>query len=169
MNAGAHSSCTADALVSALVLSPDGTLERLTAEQLGYSYRTSRLQGDRRLVVEATFQLQPGFTREEVMTTTNQNLHQRKSSQPYDRPSCGSVFRNPKPYAAAWLIEKIGLKGYRIGDAEVAHRHANFILNCGNAKANDIFNLIRYVQEQVEHHWSIALEPEVKLLGKFSF
>jgi UDP-N-acetylmuramate dehydrogenase len=167
MNAGAHNKCIAERLVSALVVSPDGQVERLTPAQLQYSYRNSLLQGDRRLVIEATFQLEPGFSRQEVMATTNQNLKQRKSSQPYDRQSCGSVFRNPQPQAAARLIEQLGLKGYRIGEAEVSHRHANFILNCGQAKADDIFRLIRHVQEQVESHWSLLLEPEVKLLGEF--
>lgn len=167
MNAGAHNQCVADCLVDVLVMSPDGQVERLTPEQLQYTYRKSSLQGDRRLVIEATFQLEPGFEREEVMATTNHNLRQRKSSQPYDRPSCGSVFRNPKPYAAGWLIEQLGLKGYRIGGAEVSQRHANFILNAGQAKALDIFSLIRYVQEQVENKWSILLEPEVKILGEF--
>lgn len=168
MNAGAHNHCAAQYLVSTTVLSPDGTLEELTPDALNYSYRTSALQGGNRLVIEATFQLQPGFSRDEVMETTNRNLQQRKSSQPYDRPSCGSVFRNPTPHAAGWLIEQLGLKGYRIGNAEVARRHANFILNCGNAKADDIFRLIRYVQERVESHWSVLLEPEVKILGEFS-
>ena len=167
MNAGAHRQCTADRLVSALVVSPEGTLERLRGEDLDYSYRTSNLQGDRRLVIEATFQLQPGATKAEVMATTNRNLHQRKSSQPYHKPSCGSVFRNPESHAAGWLIEQTGLKGYQIGGAQVAHRHANFILNCGSAKADDIFHLIRYVQEKVEHHWSFLLKPEVKLIGEF--
>lgn len=167
MNAGAHAQCVADCLVSALVLSPDGKVERLNAQQLNYRYRSSSLQGDRRLVIEATFQLQPGFTKEQVMATTTNNLQQRKSTQPYDRPSCGSVFRNPSPHAAGWLIEQLGLKGHRIGEAEVSHRHANFILNCGHAKAQDIFRLISHVQEQVEAHWSILLEPEVKILGEF--
>lgn len=167
MNAGAHNRCTGDRLIEALVLSPDGSLERLTPDRLNYSYRTSSLQGGNKLVVEATFQLQPGFTRDEVMATTNQNLQQRKSTQPYDRPSCGSVFRNPKPQAAGRLIEQLGLKGYRIGNAEVSQRHANFILNCGNAKADDIFRLIRHVQEKVEAQWSLLLEPEVKILGEF--
>jgi UDP-N-acetylmuramate dehydrogenase len=91
----------------------------------------------------------------------------RKQTQPYDKPSCGSVFRNPKPQAAGWLIEQIGLKGYQIGGAQVAHRHANFILNAENAKAKDVFNLIQYVQEKVEESWSILLHPEVKFLGQF--
>jgi UDP-N-acetylmuramate dehydrogenase len=167
MNAGAHISSTQDILVSVKVISPDGKIETLTAKDLNYSYRTSALQNDKRLVIEATFQLQPGFSKEEVRAITSENLHTRKESQPYDKPSCGSVFRNPNSYKAGWLIEQLGLKGYMIGGAQVAQRHANFILNYNQAKANDIFNLINYVQEKVEKHWSICLHPEVKLLGEF--
>jgi UDP-N-acetylmuramate dehydrogenase len=167
MNAGAHHQCIADCLVNVVLLSPDGKLETLTPEQLNYSYRNSSLQGDKRLVIEATLQLQPGFSRTEVMEATTENLKKRKSSQPYELPSCGSVFRNPKPHAAGWLIEQLGLKGHRIGNAEVSQRHANFIVNRGSATAQDIFRLIRYVQERVEAHWAVSLEPEVKLLGEF--
>jgi UDP-N-acetylmuramate dehydrogenase len=168
MNAGAHKSSIADLLVEAIVLSADGSLECLKAEDLGYQYRTSNLQKDKRIVVQATFQLQPGFSKEEVMETTNYHLQHRKETQPYHLPNCGSVFRNPQDRAAAWLIEQTGLKGYKIGDAQIAQRHANFILNCGNAKASDIFQLIRFIQEKVQHHWSLSLEPEVKLIGEFS-
>ncbi|MBZ8180419.1 UDP-N-acetylmuramate dehydrogenase [Oscillatoria salina] len=167
MNAGAHTSCIADILVKAEAISADGTIEQLTKEDLQYSYRTSILQKSRRLVTQARFQLTPGSTKAEVMATTNQNLRQRKSSQPYHLPSCGSVFRNPQERTAGWLIEQTGLKGYQIGGAQVSHRHANFILNCGNAKADDIFKVIRHVQEQVEHHWSLTLKPEVRLIGEF--
>ncbi|MGB3691319.1 MAG: UDP-N-acetylmuramate dehydrogenase [Spirulinaceae cyanobacterium] len=167
MNAGAHSKCVADSLVDTMVLSPTGNVERLKASDLNFSYRTSSLQGENNLVTQATFQLQPGFSRTEVMEDTNRNLRQRKSSQPYHLPSCGSVFRNPKPHSAGRLIEQLGLKGYQIGGAQIAHRHANFILNCGGATASDIFRLIHYIQEQVEQHWSLCLEPEVKMLGKF--
>ena len=167
MNAGAHASCLADILVSVTVLSPDGAIEELKPEELDYSYRTSNLQGGDRLVVRATIQLEPGYTKEDIMTLANQNWTQRKTTQPYHLPSCGSVFRNPQPQAAGNLIEQLGLKGYKIGDAQIAHRHANFILNCGTATAKDIFELIRYAQEKVEYHWSVSLEPEVKLLGEF--
>ncbi|HEY9770655.1 MAG TPA: UDP-N-acetylmuramate dehydrogenase [Coleofasciculaceae cyanobacterium] len=167
MNAGAHSSCMADILVSVTVLSTDGTVSQLKPEDLAYSYRTSNLQGGDRMVVRATMQLEPGYTKAEIMELANQNWTQRKTTQPYHLPSCGSVFRNPQPQAAATLIEQLGLKGHRIGDAEIAHRHANFILNCGTATAKDIFELIRYAQEKVEYHWSVSLEPEVKLLGEF--
>lgn len=167
MNAGAHTSCTADILVNVQALAPSGKAEILTPEQLGFAYRTSILQGGDRLVTQATFQLQPGADPAQVMATTAKHLEQRRTTQPYHLPSCGSVFRNPDSHKAAWLIEQTGLKGYQIGGAQVAQRHANFILNCGGAKASDIFHLIRYVQQQVEQHWSLCLEPEVKILGEF--
>ncbi len=168
MNAGAHKSCTADILVNTQVLTPTGSLEEFSPGQLGYGYRTSLLQRQSKLVIQATLQLQPDSTKEEVMAITNQHRVQRQATQPYHLPSCGSVFRNPSAYSAAWLIEQTGLKGYRIGDAEVAHRHANFILNCGRAKAADILRLIHYVQDRVETQWQVQLVPEVKILGDFS-
>jgi UDP-N-acetylmuramate dehydrogenase len=167
MNAGAHASCSADILVSVQTLSPDRIIEQLTPQDLGFSYRTSILQGGNRLVTQATFQLRPGADPKQVRAMTAQHLKQRHRSQPYNLPSCGSVFRNPDTHTAGWLIEQLGLKGYKIGGAQVAERHANFILNCGGAKANDIFQIIRHVQQQVEQNWSLCLEPEVKILGEF--
>jgi len=169
MNAGAHGSCAADILVDTQVLSPDGAVELLSLKDLGYRYRTSVLQGGDRLVTEATFQLKPGADPAKVTATTAEQLEQRRLTQPYHLPSCGSVFRNPGgQHGAGWLIEQMGLKGYQIGSAQVAERHANFILNCGGAKAMDIYRLILYVQEQVENHWSVKLEPEVRILGQFT-
>ncbi len=175
MNAGAHNSCIADMLVSAQVLLPNGTLENLTPAEIGYSYRTSSLQGSespskrlrQRIVTQATFQLQPGADPAKVLATTKEHKQHRLTTQPYNFPSCGSVFRNPKPYAAGWLIEQTGLKGYQIGGAQVAQLHANFIVNRGGAKASDIFCLINHIQQQVQEHWSILLEPEVKMIGEF--
>jgi len=168
MNAGAHGGCTADVLVNAHVLLPDGTTQMLTPQDLCYRYRTSALQGKNWLVTQATFQLQPGFDPVALTNLTSQHLNQRRTTQPYHLPSCGSVFRNPnEQHKAGWLIEQAGLKGYKIGGAQIAERHANFILNCGNALASDIFRLIDHVQQQVEQHWSLHLEPEVKVLGDF--
>lgn len=167
MNAGAQGSCIADILVSAEILTMQGESLVLNKRDLSYSYRKSKLQGQPLIVTQATFQLQPGANPEQVMNTTTENFEKRRTSQPYHLPSCGSVFRNPGPKTAGWLIEESGLKGYQIGMAQVAHRHANFILNCGGAKANDIFRLIYHVQEQVEQRWSLLLEPEVKIMGQF--
>ena len=167
MNAGAHGCCTADILVEAQTLDQNQRPVMLTADDLGFQYRTSVLQGKARPVLQATFQLQPGHDPQRVMADTLADLEQRRATQPYDKPSCGSVFRNPLPQTAGWLIEQTGLKGYRIGNAQVAERHANFILNCGGATANDIFRLIQHVQNQVESHWNLRLMPEVKMIGEF--
>lgn len=167
MNAGAHGACTADILISAGVLDTDGNCSQLSPETLGFQYRTSLLQGNSRLVTQAVLQLKPGAERQTVMAATAADLEQRRNTQPYHLPSCGSVFRNPKPHSAGWLIEQAGLKGYQIGHAQVSTQHANFILNCGGATASDILRLIRHVQHQVETRWSLPLKPEVKILGEF--
>jgi UDP-N-acetylmuramate dehydrogenase len=167
MNAGAHGGCIADSLVSAQVLLPSGETTTLSVEELGYTYRTSLLQGKNWLVTQATFQLAPGADPQAVSANTSHHLNHRRSTQPYHLPSCGSVFRNPGDYKAGWLIEQAGLKGYQIGGAQIAQRHANFILNCGSATAGDIFHLIRHAQREVEKRWSLILEPEVRILGDF--
>lgn len=168
MNAGAHRSSLSDSLLSATVLDADGSVTQLDGEALGYSYRTSALQGSDRLVLSATLQLQPDRSPTEVRSRTEKHLKQRHSTQPYHRPSCGSVFRNPKPQAAGWLIEQSGLKGYRVGGAQVAQEHANFILNVGRATASDAIAVMRHVRETVRDRWGVELQPEVKLLGEFS-
>ncbi len=167
MNAGAHGDCIADILVEAQILLPDGTMQILTPSEMGYSYRTSLLQGSNQYITQATFQLQPGADPIAVTATTEAHKEQRQRTQPYNFPSCGSVFRNPGTHKAGWLIEQTGLKGYQIGGAQVAQRHANFILNRGGATASDIFELIQFVQSSVQQEWSLWLEPEVKMLGDF--
>jgi UDP-N-acetylmuramate dehydrogenase len=167
MNAGAHGHSTEEILVTTEVLNRDGSIETLTNRDLNYSYRTSNLQSDSRLVLSATFQLQAAGDAEAVKSRTFRDLEKRHSKQPYDRPSCGSVFRNPSPQYAAVLIEGLGLKGHRIGDAEVSTLHANFIINRQDATATEIRNLIYYVQSRVREAYAIELEPEVKMLGEF--
>jgi UDP-N-acetylmuramate dehydrogenase len=167
MNAGAHGGCTADRLVSTTVLDHHQQVRELGPTDLAFAYRTSCLQGSGKLVLEATFQLEPGHDPAVVMADTLAGLNQRRATQPYDYPSCGSVFRNPLPHSAGWLIEQAGLKGYRLGNAQVAERHANFILNLGGATATDIHRLIHQVQAEVQQRWSLHLQPEVQFVGDF--
>jgi UDP-N-acetylmuramate dehydrogenase len=167
MNAGAHTHSTEEILVSTEVLNVDGSIEILTNADLNYSYRTSNLQNSSRIVLSAKFQFQAGENPEDVKNRTFRDLEKRHSKQPYDRPSCGSVFRNPSPQYAAVLIESLGLKGYRIGGAEVSTLHANFIINHQDATASQIEELIYYVRDRVRQAYSIELEPEVKMLGEF--
>lgn len=168
MNAGAHGICTADIFQQAEVYAPSGERRQLALADMAFQYRTSVLQVQPQAVVQATLQLQPGHDPAAVMADTLADLEQRRATQPYDLPSCGSVFRNPRPHSAGWLIEQSGLKGYRIGKAQIAERHANFILNCGGATAADIIQLIHHVQDQVEARWAVRLQPEVKMLGEFA-
>lgn len=167
MNAGAHASCTADWLSTAQGITPAGNPIVLTPETLQFAYRTSSLQVNLRLVTQATFQLKPGYAADQVMADTQEALQRRRSTQPYHLPSCGSVFRNPGPYTAGWLIEETGLKAFQVGQAQVSPMHANFIVNLGNAKAQDVLDLIRAVQNRVKEKWQICLHPEVRLLGSF--
>jgi UDP-N-acetylmuramate dehydrogenase len=167
MNAGAQGGSASDCLVKAEVMSWRGRAKTLLLKDLEFGYRTSILQEGDRILTAATLQLVPGFDPKVITANTQTMLKCRHDTQPYNLPSCGSVFRNPYPQAAAKLIEQAGLKGYQIGGAQVSRLHANFILNCGHATAKDICNLIAHVQEQVEQKWSIKLETEVKMLGRF--
>jgi len=167
MNAGAQGGCTAEWLDSVLVLDPTRPEEpfRIAAADLAFAYRHSLLQLEPLLVLSARFSLEPGHDPAAITARTTANLHSRTSTQPYQQPSCGSVFRNPEPQKAGQLIEALGLKGTQIGGAEVSPIHANFIVNRGGATAADIDALIALVQERVREANGIALHPEVKRLG----
>ena len=167
MNAGAQGGCTAEWLHSVQVLDParpDAPFS-LSAAELAFAYRHSRLQQEPLLVLSARFRLEPGHDPSAVSARTSGNLHSRTSTQPYQQPRCGSVFRNPEPQKAGRLIEALGLKGLAIGGAEVSPIHANFIVNTGHASAADIDALIREVQRRVREDQGVDLHPEVKRLG----
>jgi UDP-N-acetylmuramate dehydrogenase len=167
MNAGAQGGCTADRLHSLRVLDPARPDQPFTLESraLDFAYRHSRLQLEPLVVLSARFRLDPGHDPAAVTARTSANLHSRTSTQPYQQPSCGSVFRNPEPRKAGRLIEELGLKGLSIGGAQVSPIHANFIVNTGSATAADIDALIAAVQESVEAAHQLQLHPEVKRLG----
>ena len=167
MNAGAHGGETADILVEAEVISPDGTVITLRPDDLGFRYRTSDLQGSDRIVTTATFQLSPGHNPADVKAATATDLKSRRETQPYHLPNCGSVFRNPPGNSAGQLIEQAGLKGHQIGQAQTSTLHANFIVNLGGAKASDVLALIRHTQAVIYERNGIKLETEVKIIGQF--
>ncbi len=169
MNAGAQGGCTAERLVDATLLDPQrgGEPFRLSAAELDFAYRHSRLQREPLVVLSARFQLESGHDPAAVGRRTSANLHSRTSSQPYQQPSCGSVFRNPEPRKAGQLIEALGLKGLSLGGAQVSPIHANFIVNTGGARAAEIAQLIALVQRRVAETHGIALHPEVQRLGRF--
>ena len=168
MNAGAQGGCIAEWLHSVQLLDPKHPDQPLTwsASDLAFGYRQSRLQQEPLIVLSARFRLNQGHDPAAVTARTSANLHSRTSTQPYQQPSCGSVFRNPEPLKAGQLIEALGLKGLQIGGAQISPIHANFIVNTGGANAADIAALIAEVQRRVEAAHGITLHPEVKRLGR---
>ena len=165
MNAGAYNREIQDVLVKALILDEAGELKWLTVEEMGFSYRQSILQTHRNwIVVEAVLQLEKG-SYEEIMELMKARKVRRIESQPTNLPSAGSTFRNPLPHYSWQLIEKSGLRGVRIGGAEVSQKHCNFIVNVGGATATDIYELIQHVQAVVFEKHGIQLHPEVEMFN----
>jgi len=164
MNAGAHGSDISDLLVKAEVMLPDGKVEVWNNSDFQFRYRHSILQEKTAIVMNVTLKLNKGDNKE-ISEKMLEYKKRRLASQPYEYPCAGSVFRNPPNYFAGKLIEDLGLKGYRIGDAEISNKHANFIINKGKASAKDVLALINYVQEQIKLEYNIILIPEIIIIG----
>ena len=165
MNAGAHSKNMADVVSGIAALTGDGNTVFLGKEDIGFSYRKSGIPGKGLVILTAEFDLQPGEP-EEIMAANKINLEKRRRSQPLEFPTAGSVFANPPGQWAGWLIENAGCKGMRIGDAQVSDKHANFIVNLGMAKAEDILELITRIKNLVMQKYHVELELEVRVVGE---
>ncbi|MCB9673924.1 MAG: UDP-N-acetylmuramate dehydrogenase [Alphaproteobacteria bacterium] len=166
MNAGTSLGEVVDALVDVEIVQPDGSLALLEAEALAMAYRTAVLPPDT-IVVSARFRLtdaDPEASRHHIEA----HLERRKATQPIDQPSCGSTFRNPDGDHAGRLIEAAGLKGFTIGGAQVSEKHANFIVNTGDATATDIRAVIEHVQDAVASRFGVQLVREVHFAGDWS-
>lgn len=161
MNAGAHGGEVSNYLVEVEILRELG-LERVSKEQAGFSYRRSTFGHD--VVLSASFKLPKG-DKNDLMKKRSEYLHQRNMTQPTNMPNSGSMFKNPQGNYAAKLIEQAGLKGKRVGDAQISEKHANFIINHGNAKASDVMTLVDLAQRTVYQNTGLQLELEVKLVG----
>ena len=166
MNAGAHGSDISRILTKAHILFDDGSMEWLTVEEMEFSYRTSILQKKRPgIVVEAVFKLAQG-DRAAIVAQMQKNKDYRKETQPWNFPCAGSIFRNPLPNYAGKLIEDAGLKGYSIGGAKISEMHGNFIVNAGNATADDVLSLIQYVKDTIFNLYQVKMETEVEIIGR---
>jgi len=161
MNAGAYGGEISDCLRTVEIIR-DAAFVVLPKEGCGFAYRSSELTRD--IVVSASFQL-PKKDRNELLRVRRELLLRRNETQPVNFPNAGSIFKNPLKMYAGKLIEEAGLKGKRIGGAEISDRHANFIVNRGTAKASDVIALIRLARDAVKEKFGIVLELEVKLLG----
>ncbi|MBR7042295.1 MAG: UDP-N-acetylmuramate dehydrogenase [Bacilli bacterium] len=157
MNAGAYNSSMSEVVTSARVLTPDLELITMTNKDLEYAYRDSFIKKNKDYyVLSTTFELTSG-DKESMLNLIGERRMKRLASQPLNMPSAGSVFRNPEGLYAGGLIEESGLKGHKIGGAKVSEKHANFIVNDGNATGEDIVKLIKIIQKEVKENYNVEL------------
>lgn len=163
MNAGTKDDWIGSRVVSVTALNSTKGLVRYSVSDIEWGYRTTSFQPDE-VIVEVELQLKPSLSGA-VHERMNTLLSKRKESQPLNYPSCGSVFRNPEGFSAGALIDKVGLKGRILGGAQISEKHANFIVNTGNATAEDVRGLIALAQKTVKEEYGVELQTEVRFLG----
>lgn len=166
MNAGAYGGEMKDVVREVTVLTEDGEIVRYTGAEMEFGYRRSRITGDESIVLEAVLELEKGDP-EQIAARMEELKEQRLLKQPLEYASAGSTFKRPQGYFAGKLIQDAGLRGFRIGDAQVSEKHCGFVINRGNATASQIAELIREVQKRVLENSGVVLETEVKFLGDF--
>ncbi len=165
MNAGAYKSCLSEVVKSVKVLDERLKVVELSKDEMDFSYRHSIIQDHPKwIVLEATFELENKSV-EEINETLDKRKERRMSTQPWNKPSAGSVFRNPEGSSAWKYIDDAGLRGYEIGGAQVSPKHSNFIVNNGYASAKDIYDLIFHVQKTVQDQFGVLLKPEVRFIN----
>ncbi len=164
MNAGAYGGEIRDVIVSAEYIGKDGEIHTVTAKDMALGYRESIFKKEGYIILSAEFLLRAGNAAE-IKAKMQELMGRRRDKQPLEYPSAGSTFKRPEGYFAGALIEKNGLKGYRIGGAEVSVKHAGFVINKENATALDVQSLIKHIQKTVYENDGVMLEPEVITLN----
>lgn len=162
MNAGAYGGELKDVIADVTALYPDG-VRTFTADEMGFSYRHSVFSSGEGIVLGAKLKLEPGDPNA-IKAKMDELMARRKASQPLEFPSAGSTFKRPPGHYAGPLIESCGLKGARIGGAEVSCKHAGFVVNAGGATCADVLALMEKVQKTVFDTYGVLLEPEVKIV-----
>ncbi len=166
MNAGTGNLSLANNLISVKVIN-NKTHQKFEIEKkdINFEYRFSSFQKNNLTIISARLHFEPNGNLEQLIRTTKNNLKLKTETQPYHQPSFGSVFKNPENHYAAKLIEDIGLKGLKVGGAEVSTIHSNFIVNTSSASSKDIYDLITVIQQKVLQNKGIFLQPEVRMIG----
>lgn len=167
MNAGAYGSEISNVLVSCKYLDGNLDLHEVDVKDMNYSYRHSMFTDNPNyIVLEAKFKLNKGNA-EEIDRQMKENNSARKTKQPLEYPSAGSVFRRPQGYFVGKLVQDAGLRGVSVGGAQVSEKHTGFIVNKGNATCEDIRNLIKLIQKTVYEKFGVELKTEVEFIGRF--
>lgn len=166
MNAGAYGGEMQMLIDEVTVLTADGHIRTLKQGELDFGYRTSIIQKEKMIVLEAALRLKTG-NREKIMARIEELSVRRREKQPLEYPSAGSTFKRPEGYFAGKLIEDCGLKGFCVGKAQVSLKHSGFVINTGGATAEDVLGLIRHIQSVVYERFGVTMEPEVRIVGDF--
>lgn len=165
MNAGAYGGEIKQVVSEVEVLTPEGKTKTYTNEQMLFSYRHSRIQDEKDVVLSAIFKLQSGEKKEIREKMDNFNFL-RGAKQPLEYPSCGSVFKRPEGHFTGKLIHDAGLQGFMIGGAQISLKHAGFIVNRGNATAADYIAVIDHIKKVIKQKFAVELETEVRIIGE---
>lgn len=166
MNAGAYDGEMKQVVKRVTLMSYEGEIVEKDAEEMHFSYRHSILKEQPFIVLEAVIALEVG-DQTQIKEKMDDLAEKRRRKQPLEYPSAGSTFKRPEGYFAAKLIEDAGLKGFRMGGAQVSPKHAGFVINENNASSADIYALIKEIQKKVKNTSGVAIEPEVICLGEF--
>lgn len=165
MNAGAYDGEIKNIVRSVKAVTVNGEIVKYSAEQLAFGYRHSIFQENGYAICEVEIVLKEGKT-EEIKEKMDGLTKRRESRQPLEMPSAGSTFKRPQGYFAGTLIEESGLKGFKVGGAQISLKHAGFVVNAGGATAEDVLKLIKEVQKRVYERHGIKLFPEVRMMGE---
>ena len=163
MNAGAYGGEMSQVVTNVTVVNRNGEIMELDNSTMEYGYRTSVIQNHPFVVTKVTFRLQPGDP-EQIAAKMEELAIRRREKQPLEYPSAGSTFKRPEGHFAGQLIMEAGLRGYSVGGAKVSEKHCGFIINTGNATAEDVKDVIWEVQRRVRERFHVDLEPEIKFL-----
>lgn len=168
MNAGAYGGELSNVIEEVVYLDKNNEVKSLTKDELEFGYRASYFKNHKEegnIILQVKFKLTKG-NKEEIETKMKENNDSRKAKQPLEYPNAGSTFKRPEGYFVGKLIDDLGLKGYRIGGAEVSTKHSGFIVNVDHAKAKDVMDLINYIKEKVFEANKVKLEEEIIILGE---
>lgn len=165
MNCGAYGGQLSDILTEVRAWSDKKGVFTLKNEEIGFSYRKSIFQTEPYIVLSASFALQNG-NKAEIEEKMESLMASRRAKQPLEYPSCGSTFKRPEGHFAGALIEQCGLKGTKIGGAEVSEKHAGFVINSSCATSDDILSLIAYIKKTVYEKTGVCLEEEIRVVGE---
>ena len=164
MNAGAHGKAMKDIVKTVTYIDREGNIKKINNSEAEFKYRNSIFSHKDYVIIEAELKLQKG-NKEEILAKMQEYANFRKEKQPFEFPSAGSTFKRGEDFITARLIDECGLKGYQIGDAQISEKHAGFIINKGNATAEDVMKLIEYTKEQIYNKFGKRIETEIEILN----